>query len=136
MLASPDGATATASSSERPSARSTPGGMRDWAVRGAGAMRCPACHQDQRPSARFCEQCGARLEAAWLHDWQEDPCARGAYSYVTVGGGRARRALAAPLRDTLFFAGEATDYEGEHGTVAGALRSGVRAARELVKRDR
>ncbi|HEX5816007.1 MAG TPA: adenylate/guanylate cyclase domain-containing protein, partial [Methylomirabilota bacterium] len=27
-------------------------------------MRCPACHQDQRPSARFCEQCGARLEAA------------------------------------------------------------------------
>jgi class 3 adenylate cyclase/tetratricopeptide (TPR) repeat protein len=27
-------------------------------------MRCPSCHQDQRPTARFCEQCGARLEAA------------------------------------------------------------------------
>jgi len=30
----------------------------------------------------------------------------------------------------LFFAGEATDEEG--GTVAGALQSGVRAARELL----
>jgi monoamine oxidase len=77
----------------------------------------------------------ARLEAAWLHDWQEDPFARGAYSYVTVGGHGARRALAAPLRDTLFFAGEATDFQGEHGTVAGALRSGSRAAREVL-RDR
>jgi class 3 adenylate cyclase/tetratricopeptide (TPR) repeat protein len=27
-------------------------------------MRCPSCHQEQRPTARFCEQCGARLEAA------------------------------------------------------------------------
>lgn len=77
----------------------------------------------------------ARLEAAWLHDWQKDPFARGAYSYVTVGGHGARRALADPLRDTLYFAGEATDYEGEHGTVAGALRSGTRAARQLVERD-
>jgi class 3 adenylate cyclase/tetratricopeptide (TPR) repeat protein len=28
------------------------------------AMRCPACHTEQRPAARFCEQCGARLDAA------------------------------------------------------------------------
>jgi monoamine oxidase len=75
-----------------------------------------------------------RLVATWLHDWQADPYARGAYSYVTVGGQGARRALAQPLRDTLYFAGEATDYEGEHGTVAGALRSGTRAARDLMKR--
>ena len=74
----------------------------------------------------------ARLVASWLHDWQKDPFARGAYSYVTVGGQGARKALALPLRDTLYFAGEATDYEGEHGTVAGALRSGTRAAREVL----
>ena len=73
-----------------------------------------------------------RLVASWLHDWQKDPFARGAYSYVTVGGHGARKALANPLRDTLYFAGEATDYEGEHGTVAGALRSGTRAAREVL----
>jgi monoamine oxidase len=75
-----------------------------------------------------------RLEAAWLHDWQQDPFARGAYSYVTVGGAGARNALAAPLQGTLYFAGEASDFEGEHGTVAGALRSGTRAARQVLKR--
>lgn len=73
-----------------------------------------------------------RLAAAWVHHWQRDPFARGAYSYVTVGGHGARRALAKPLQDTLFFAGEAADDEGEHGTVAGALASGERAAREAA----
>ncbi|MBI1964773.1 MAG: FAD-dependent oxidoreductase [Betaproteobacteria bacterium] len=73
-----------------------------------------------------------RLEAAFVHDWQQDPYARGAYSYVAVGGEGARKTLAAPLRDALFFAGEATDFEGEHGTVAGALQSGIRAARGML----
>ena len=73
-----------------------------------------------------------RLAAAWVHHWQQDPLARGAYSYVAVGGHGARRALAEPLHDTLFFAGEAADHEGEHGTVAGALRSGERAARAAL----
>ncbi len=72
-----------------------------------------------------------RLEAAYVHDWQQDPYACGAYSYVTVGGEGARKALGAPLRGTLYFAGEATD-EAEAGTVAGALRSGIRAAREML----
>jgi class 3 adenylate cyclase/tetratricopeptide (TPR) repeat protein len=27
-------------------------------------MQCPACHAEQRPTARFCEQCGARLSSA------------------------------------------------------------------------
>jgi monoamine oxidase len=75
-----------------------------------------------------------RLEAAWVHDWQRDPFARGAYSYVLVSGGGARRTLALPIADTLFFAGEATDAAGEHGTVAGALQSGIRAAREALTR--
>jgi monoamine oxidase len=75
------------------------------------------------------------LQAAWVHDWQTDPYARGAYSYVGVGGHGARKALAAPLARTLYFAGEATDFEGEPATVAGALQSGLRAAREVL-RDR
>ncbi len=74
----------------------------------------------------------AQLEAAFLHNWQRDPFARGAYSYVGVGhNDDARRSLAAPLEDTLFFAGEATNTEGEPATVAGALQSGVRVAREV-----
>jgi monoamine oxidase len=77
-----------------------------------------------------------QLEAAYLHNWQTDPFARGAYSYVTVGGGDARRSLAEPLEDTLFFAGEATDTKSEAATVTGALQSGERAAREVSKRSR
>jgi monoamine oxidase len=72
-----------------------------------------------------------QLRAYYYHDWQQDAYARGAYSYVTVGASDARAALARPLKDTLFFAGEATDEE-EAGTVAGALQSGQRAARELL----
>ena len=74
----------------------------------------------------------SQLVCALVQDWQDDPHARGAYSYVTVGGQGVRGRLAAPLADTLYFAGEATDTEGEAGTVAGALASGYRAARELA----
>lgn len=74
----------------------------------------------------------SQLTAAYLHDWQQDPFARGAYGYVTVGGEHARETLAANLKDTLYFAGEATDLDGEAGTVAGALQSGRRAAREAM----
>lgn len=73
------------------------------------------------------------LEAAYVHDWQSDPFARGAYSYVTVGGSAAHEALAAPLDDTLFFAGEATDTSGHSATVAGALASGRRAATQVLR---
>jgi len=66
-----------------------------------------------------------------IHDWQADPYARGGYSYVRVGGTGAREDLAAPLEETLYFAGEATDTE-QSGTVGGALASGQRAAREVL----
>jgi len=67
-----------------------------------------------------------------VQDWQADPWSRTGYSYVRVGGAGAREELAAPVKETLFFAGEATDAE-ESGTVAGALRSGQRAAREVLE---
>ncbi|HEX6535233.1 MAG TPA: NAD(P)/FAD-dependent oxidoreductase [Gemmatimonadaceae bacterium] len=72
------------------------------------------------------------LEEARFHDWSRDPRARGAYSYVTVGGMGAGRRLAEPVAGTLFFAGEATDDTGEASTVAGAIASGERAAREVI----
>jgi monoamine oxidase len=84
---------------------------------------------DNLPDAR------AHLEAAFVHNWERDPFACGAYSYVGAGhNDTARRTLAAPLDDTLFFAGEATDTEGEAATVTGALQSGSRAAREVNER--
>jgi monoamine oxidase len=75
----------------------------------------------------------SHLEGYYYHDWQHDPWARGAYSYVLVNGAGARAALAEPVEDTLFFAGEATDTADEAGTVTGALESGVRAAREVLR---
>jgi monoamine oxidase len=72
------------------------------------------------------------LRAVHAHDWQSDPYSRGAYSYVAVGGCGARADLAKPLQKTLFFAGEATDPGDDATTVAGALASGKRAAREAL----
>ncbi|HEY0799122.1 MAG TPA: NAD(P)/FAD-dependent oxidoreductase, partial [Candidatus Baltobacteraceae bacterium] len=37
------------------------------------------------------------FEGGIMHDWNRDPLARGAYSYVAVGGGNARAVLAAPV---------------------------------------
>lgn len=73
------------------------------------------------------------LEAAYFHDWQTDPFSRGAYSYGKVGSDGAHAALAAPVENTLFFAGEATDTTGNNGTVHGAIASGYRAAEEIVR---
>lgn len=76
---------------------------------------------------------GKRLTGAYTHDWQIDPFSRGAYSYVAVGGIDAARALAAPVADTLYFAGEATNAYGYNGTVHGAMATGNRAAQEILQ---
>jgi monoamine oxidase len=72
------------------------------------------------------------LTGAWTHDWQGDKDARGAYSYVRVGGEGAGKALARPVAGRLFFAGEATEPD-RSGTVEGALASGLRAARQVLR---
>jgi monoamine oxidase len=74
----------------------------------------------------------ANLVEGWhVTDWGAEPFARGAYSYVGVGGLSAPRKLAEPVAGTLFFAGEAT-HEHLNGTVGGALATGRRAADELL----
>ncbi|MGP8101430.1 MAG: flavin monoamine oxidase family protein [Candidatus Cybelea sp.] len=72
------------------------------------------------------------FEGGLTHDWSGDPFARGAYSYVAVGGGNARAVLAAPVDDSLFFAGEATSSDGQGGTVNGAIETGERAAAQAA----
>jgi monoamine oxidase len=67
-----------------------------------------------------------------FHDWCSDPFSRGAYSYVRPGSEGAMRVLARPADDTLFFAGEATDYTGGYSTIDGALRSGLRTAQSIA----
>lgn len=70
---------------------------------------------------------------AWMHDWEHDPFARGAYSYQVVGGADAPKTLARPIQGTLFFAGEASDAEGSTGTVHGAIATGRRAASQVLR---
>jgi monoamine oxidase len=76
----------------------------------------------------------SQLEGWYVHNWSADPFARGAYSYVRAGGIDAPGRLGAPVQDTLFFAGEATDETGNTGTVHAALASGTRAAGKIIGR--
>jgi|SRR5579864_126330 len=76
-------------------------------------------------------QIQSQLVAAYFHDWDSDPFSCGAYSYVKAGGEGCQRTLSAPIDNTLFFAGEATDITGNNGTVHGAIASGIRAARDI-----
>lgn len=73
-----------------------------------------------------------QLETMYFHDWQQDVFTRGAYSYVPAGALWARKQLAIPVEDTLYFAGEATDQSGHSATVHGAIASGRRAARQIL----
>jgi monoamine oxidase len=72
------------------------------------------------------------LAGAHVADWRREPLTRGAYSYARVGGAAAARKLGRPVGGTLFFAGEATET-GLVGTVAGAIASGHRVAREILR---
>jgi monoamine oxidase len=73
------------------------------------------------------------LVATYSHDWSADPFAQGAYSYVPVGAVDASVAMTQPEANTLFFAGEHTDITGHWGTVHAAIRSGLRAAEQILE---
>jgi monoamine oxidase len=74
----------------------------------------------------------AELESWRVVNWQREPFTQGGYCVIPSGSLDALEALAAPVQNTLFFAGEATNTEGEEGTVHGALETGLRAAREVL----
>jgi monoamine oxidase len=68
-----------------------------------------------------------------INNWSADPFTLGAYGYATVETPEARKILAAPVADTLYFAGEVF-YEGaEMGTVEAALASGEKTANEILR---
>ncbi|MGA8541912.1 MAG: NAD(P)/FAD-dependent oxidoreductase [Terriglobales bacterium] len=79
------------------------------------------------------EKLESLLDDAYFHDWQNDPFSCGAYSYGAVGSDGAHEALASPIDNMLFFAGEATDTTGHNGTVHGAIASGRRAVAEILR---
>jgi monoamine oxidase len=64
--------------------------------------------------------------------WASEPWALGAFSAAAPGGQPGRRTLMEPVRERLFFAGEAV-HETLWGTVGGAWESGERAADAALK---
>jgi monoamine oxidase len=75
----------------------------------------------------------ARITGVRIADWGGDPWSAGAFSYPHPGVGQAACDWAAPVRRTLFFAGEATTAGSVTPSVHGALRTGLRAAREVME---
>jgi monoamine oxidase len=72
-----------------------------------------------------------RVQPLALHRWGSDPFARGSYSYALPGRAECRDALAAPVDDRLFFAGEACSRH-DYSTAHGAFLSGVAAAEQAI----
>jgi monoamine oxidase len=64
--------------------------------------------------------------------WGTDPFSLGSYAVARPGAAAMRAVLARPVADRLLFAGEACAGDGWAATVAGAHRSGRRAAREAL----
>ncbi len=65
-------------------------------------------------------------------DWNEEPFIRGGYSFETVESAAAREVLNLPLRNTLYFAGEAL-YDGDApATVEAAFDSGKKTAEKII----
>ena len=73
----------------------------------------------------------ARLKPIAIHRWGADPFAQGSYSYALPGKADARAALAAPVDDRLFFAGEACS-KGDFSTAHGGWFTGTAAAEQAM----
>ena len=66
-------------------------------------------------------------------NWANEPYIGGAYSFPSINSAGQREKLAAAVSKKLFFAGEATNYNGHLATVHGAMESGYRAVLEILE---
>jgi monoamine oxidase len=67
-----------------------------------------------------------------ITNWFTDPYARGSYSYSTVDTKRELQQAAAPVDQTLFFAGEALNDDVELGTVEAAFASVEKVIKKIT----
>jgi monoamine oxidase len=103
----------------------SPGALDALAV-AAGPDRWVASLRSLRPDLEL------DTETVLLSRWDDDPWVRGAYTARSASSPMDTAALSAPI-GPLHFAGEHT-AGAWHGLMEGALRSGVRAADELLGR--
>jgi monoamine oxidase len=74
----------------------------------------------------------SKLKWYRFKNWVSDPYSEGSYSFTLPGGHDARKQLAKPVGNTVFFAGEATAEAPHYQTVHGAYMSGKRVAAEVA----
>ncbi|MEJ0021869.1 MAG: NAD(P)/FAD-dependent oxidoreductase [Candidatus Doudnabacteria bacterium] len=73
-----------------------------------------------------------QVVASKVINWPKDPFALGAYSYSTIESAKAYAELREPVKNTIYFAGEAVYAEEDTATVEGALASGLEAAQKIL----
>jgi monoamine oxidase len=108
------------------------GGPQADAIDDPGQLPAQALRSLERIFSLPPQSLDAQLRNWYMHDWQNDPYTLGAYSYAPAGALDCSATMAEPVANTLFFAGEHTDTTGHWGTVHGALRSGLRAATQVL----
>jgi monoamine oxidase len=79
----------------------------------------------------FGKEFAKRIKPIGMHLWKADAFARGSYSYALPGKADCRAALAVPVEDRLFFAGEACSQSG-YSTAHGAYLTGIAAAEQII----
>lgn len=72
-----------------------------------------------------------RLRPLRVHRWGSDPFALGSYSFALPGRADCRAALAAPVDERLFFAGEACSLH-DFSTAHGGYLTGIAAAEDVI----
>ncbi len=102
---------------------------RELAARGQGAM---VAFATEWLTGLYGADIGKAIGKTHATQWNDQPFVLGAFSAAAVGGQPSRRVLMEPLRERVFFAGEAV-HETLWGTVGGAWESGERAAAAALR---
>jgi monoamine oxidase len=77
------------------------------------------------------EQLQGSLVNYKITNWENDPFARGAYSYDVVGGKQIKTLLSQPIEETIYLAGEALNTAEPSGTVEAAFASALDVVKKI-----
>ena len=87
----------------------------------------------QRLADLFGADIRKKVTKGLLTPWASNPLAYGAYAAATPGDYHRRADLKTPVKDRVFFAGEAVAPDGMYGTCSGAYSSGMKVAQDVMK---
>ena len=73
------------------------------------------------------------ISESFIMDWKKEQYIQGCYSYPTLNENNSRENLKKPIKDKIFFAGEATNTNGHFGSIHGAMETGKEAVAEIMK---